>query len=260
MTGKKKDIKVKKPSILNPVSSRSKKVAREKFKNSKLTNLREKMIGRLSAAKFRFINQQLYEAEHRKSNDVFNDGGESFKDYHAGFRHQVKHWPINPIDVIIRSIKKLKDLDKMVIADFGCGEAKLASELPTAKVFSLDLVALNDKVIECDMSSTNLYSSSIDIAVYCLSLMGKELSPYIKEANRVLKIGGLLKIAEVESRFDKIEEFILLMKKYGFDLISKDLSHNLFYFLNFKKISDISKSQKKKLPCIQLAPCMYKKR
>ena len=40
-----------------------------------------------------------------------------------------------------------------------------------------------------DMSHTPLESQSVDIAVFCLSLMGTNIRDYIKEANRVLKIG-----------------------------------------------------------------------
>jgi len=38
-----------------------------------------------------------------------------------------------------------------VVADFGCGDAKLAQSVPN-KVHSFDLVALNDRVTVCEMS------------------------------------------------------------------------------------------------------------
>lgn len=38
-----------------------------------------------------------------------------------------------------------------MVADFGCGDAKLARSVPQ-KVHSFDLVALNDSVTACDMS------------------------------------------------------------------------------------------------------------
>lgn len=80
--------------------------------------------------------------------------------------------------------------DKITIVDFGCGEAKIAKSLDgLAKVHSFDLVALNERVISCDMAHTSLQAASTDIAVFCLSLMGTNLSGYICEANRVLKDG-----------------------------------------------------------------------
>ena len=47
----------------------------------------------------------------------------------------------------------------------------------------------SQQVTVCDMSRTPLDASSVDIAVFCLSLMGTNLRDYVKEANRVLKSG-----------------------------------------------------------------------
>lgn len=76
-----------------------------------------------------------------------------------------------------------------MIADFGCGKAKIAQTLNgnNYKVFSFDLIALNEFVTACDMANTHLYSNSVDVAVFCLSLMGSNISHFIREANRVLK-------------------------------------------------------------------------
>lgn len=73
-----------------------------------------------------------------------------------------------------------------IVADFGCGDARLAKSIPN-KVYSLDLVAQNNEVIECDMANTSLHSDSVNVAVYCLSLMGTNLVDFLLEANRVLK-------------------------------------------------------------------------
>ncbi len=77
-----------------------------------------------------------------------------------------------------------------VIADFGCGEARLAQAVgSTLTVHSFDLVAANTLVTACDMANTPLESESVEIAVFCLSLMGTNLKDFLKEANRVLKVG-----------------------------------------------------------------------
>lgn len=47
--------------------------------------------------------------------------------YHRGFREQVEKWPVHPLDVIIEWIRKHP---KARIADFGCGEARLAATVP----------------------------------------------------------------------------------------------------------------------------------
>lgn len=69
---------------------------------------------------------------------------------------------------------------------------------------------------------------------------------------------GTLKVAEVESRFESVDGFIKDLASFGFIKTLKDLSHNLFYFLNFKKQSNVMK--KRNLPNLTLNPCLYKKR
>jgi len=76
-----------------------------------------------------------------------------------------------------------------VVADLGCGEAKLAAGLPHLKVHSLDFIALKPEVTACDMAHCPLLRSSVDIAVFCLSLMGTNVSDFLLEANRILKTG-----------------------------------------------------------------------
>lgn len=70
---------------------------------------------------------------------------------------------------------------------------------------------------------------------------------------------GLLKIADVESRFESVEDFINGVEKLGFAKTWMDLSHNLFYFLDFKKTEAVIKKNKT-VPEIKLKPCLYKKR
>ena len=49
-------------------------------------------------------------------------------------------------------IEYLKQKPKnLIVADLGCGEAKIAKEAPN-KILSFDLVAKNDKVIVCDIA------------------------------------------------------------------------------------------------------------
>lgn len=39
----------------------------------------------------------------------------------------------------------------LIVADFGCGEARIANEVPNT-VHSFDLVAVNDMVTVCDIA------------------------------------------------------------------------------------------------------------
>jgi ribosomal RNA-processing protein 8 len=50
------------------------------------------------------------------------------------------------------------------------------------------------------------------------------------------------------------------MFNYGFVNTWKDLSNNLFYFLDFKKTKDVSRKDINKLPELTLKSCLYKKR
>jgi ribosomal RNA-processing protein 8 len=70
----------------------------------------------------------------------------------------------------------------------GCGEAKISSSVPN-KVHSFDLVAANESVVACDISSVPLEDNSVDITIFCLSLMGTNVQDFLKEANRILKMG-----------------------------------------------------------------------
>ncbi|XP_044758078.1 ribosomal RNA-processing protein 8 [Coccinella septempunctata] len=224
-------------------------------KSSKNLSLRERMLAKLKASRFRYLNEQLYCSPSKDAQNLFKTDPDAFKAYHEGFRQQVDRWPVNPVDVIIKSLKKMNKT--YVIADFGCGDAKIAQEVQQ-KVHSFDLVATNDRVTECDMAKVPLSKESVDVAIFCLSLMGTNLQDYLKEANRVLKVGGILKIAEVESRIDNVDEFIKAVQCFGFQNTYKDLTHNIFYFMDFKKVTNVKKT--KGLPTLSLNPCLYKKR
>ncbi|PBC29056.1 Ribosomal RNA-processing protein [Apis cerana cerana] len=237
------------------LSKDNKQEERKKKKVNEPQSLRDRMMTKLRASRFRYLNETLYNNESSESKKYFKNDPDAFKAYHEGYKQQIEQWPLNPLDVIISSIKKIPK--QYIIADFGCGEARLAATVPH-KVHSFDFISLNKNVTACDVAHTPLLTSRIDVVVFCLSLMGTNLKDYIIEANRVLKKDGILKIAEVESRFEHIEDFIKVINNYGFKNTWKDLSHNLFYFLDFKKERDIN--NKNKLPLITLKPCLYKKR
>ena len=74
-------------------------------KSGGLSALQQKFQRKLEGARFRSINEKLY---CRKGEDSFQDFQEDpslFGVYHEGFREQVKSWPVNPLDVIIKWIK-----------------------------------------------------------------------------------------------------------------------------------------------------------
>ena len=65
-------------------------------------------------------------------------------------------------------------------------------------------------------------------------------------------------IAELESRFEDVDEFINSVEGYGFSLSKKDLKTQYFYFFDFIKVSNIKNQAH--LKNIYLKPYTYKKR
>lgn len=79
----------------------------KKGKKSKLLSVKEKMVNKLKAAKFRLLNEQIYTTTGKKMHDYFTNNTEDFLAYHEGYKQQVSKWPLNPLDVIIKRINKL---------------------------------------------------------------------------------------------------------------------------------------------------------
>uniref|UniRef100_A0A1B0AUX6 Ribosomal RNA-processing protein 8 n=1 Tax=Glossina palpalis gambiensis TaxID=67801 RepID=A0A1B0AUX6_9MUSC len=249
---KAQQLKLSKATAEKAVSESSKKTNSEQ---DSISAFAAKVKEQLKGGRFRFINEQLYTMSSRKAAKIFEEDPETFYAYHEGYRHQIAKWPVNPLKRIIKMINRLpKSLE---IGDFGCGEGQLAQAVPH-KVYSLDLVSCRNDIIACDMVQTPLKTHSLDVAVYCLSLMGTNLNECFLEANRVLKVNGFMYIAEIQSRFDDVTQFVRQLSAYGFELIKQDVGQNTFYFFQFKKTHNIGLVAK--VPQITLKPCLYKKR
>ncbi|XP_017033147.1 ribosomal RNA-processing protein 8 [Drosophila kikkawai] len=219
------------------------------------SSLASKLQTELLGGRFRYINEQLYSVTSRKAEALFGKDASAFEAYHAGYRQQVEKWPLNPLNRFIKTIKKLPK--SAVIGDFGCGEGKLAESVPN-KVHSMDLVAARGDIIACNITETPLQAQSLDVAVYCLSLMGTDLNEFFLEANRVLKLHGNVYIAEIQSRFEDVRQFVRCLSACGFDMVKKDVAVNYFYFFQFKKMRHVPKTTK--LKPFSLKPCLYRKR
>jgi len=178
---------------------------------TKMSALQQSYLERLKGSRFRALNEELYTTPSQLSLENFSKNPQLFTEYHAGFQAQVQSWPVNPVDIIYKSIIK-NTHTKTVVADFGCGQATLAKRLLGHKtslfeVHSFDLVSPPNSnpynIIACDMANVPLPSNSVHVAVFCLSLMGINCADFIREAHRVLCNQGILKIAEVRSRFEQ---------------------------------------------------------
>ena len=236
------------------------------------SKLQDAFKARLAGSRFRILNEELYTKPSGSSFERFASEPELYEQYHEGFRKQVEQWPVNPVDVMIKTIKSSSDYQQTtVVADFGCGDAEIAQQLLRIKakgdrcpfvVHSFDLVAGNELVTACDMANTPLPKGTVDVAVFCLALMGTNLADFVREAHRVLKPAGRLKIAEVRSRFesknskDEVDDFVEVLEKLGFDCLSQDKSNKMFVVLELRK-NDRQPNRKLQYTA---KPCIYKRR
>lgn len=199
---------------------------------SQLTPLQASMRQKLVSARFRHLNQTLYTTPSAHSLSLFQDNPEMFTEYHEGFRRQVEVWPENPVDGYINQIKErgaVKGLQRKGdgkvpvnetplprtggncnIADLGCGDAALSTALqPFTKamhlrIHSFDLQAPIPLITKADIANLPLKDDSIDLAIFCLALMGTNWVAFIEEAFRILRWKGELWIAEIKSRFGRV--------------------------------------------------------
>lgn len=295
--------------------------------------LQQAFLARLAGSRFRELNEDLYTTNSSSAFERFQSNPELFDQYHEGFREQVKSWPVNPADAVYRWIlsfnrKRVRseNSEPLVIADFGCGDAKLAEKLlkirdersnkkirgkskskskkengagetsnHSFKVHSFDLVANgNEHITPCDMANVPLEDGKVDIAVFVLALMGTNIADFIREAHRVLTPDGILKIAEVRSRFEAstasadnneeedfgqkrhgksggknkfkyskkksddslLDEFVDVMQQLGFRIKQKDRNNKMFILLEFEKTG----KKPSKDAEFTAKPCIYKRR
>ncbi|OJJ46770.1 hypothetical protein ASPZODRAFT_66584 [Penicilliopsis zonata CBS 506.65] len=205
-----------------------------------LTPLQQAMRQKLISARFRHLNETLYTTPSSQALELFDKNPEFFQEYHSGFARQVKEsWPSNPVDGYIKSIKtrgaihsapkrsgsqpdassrpQLRPLPRRpnglcTIADLGCGDAHLARSLtPSAKKMKLklqsyDLQAPDPLITKADIANLPVEDGSVDVAIFCLSLMGTNWVSFVEEAWRVLRGDGKGEcwVSEVKSRFGKI--------------------------------------------------------
>lgn len=230
-TGSKKDAKQKPETAIAPA-------APPKPAGPKLTPLQAAMREKLISARFRHLNETLYTRPSAEAFELFKTSPDMFVEYHEGFRRQVAVWPENPIDgyiadILARARVKPPRVDRQhrhqrdgppptgnkvplprardgtcTIADLGCGDAKLGTTLqPQARKLNLDVRSFdlqtdgNPMIMAADMANLPLAEGSVDVAVFCLALMGTNWVDFVEEAYRVLRWKGELWVAEIKSRF-----------------------------------------------------------
>ncbi|KAJ3183299.1 25S rRNA (adenine645-N1)-methyltransferase [Gaertneriomyces sp. JEL0708] len=224
-----------------------------------LSTLQQKMSQKLAGSKFRWINEILYTKPSEDAVRIFQETPEYFQIYHEGFRSQTRGWSLNPVDKIIDEIQETvakasgkKGNNKggkksgggdIVIADLGCGDAKVGQTLAATanvKVHSFDLVSTSPFVTACDIANTPLPSESVDISIFSLSLMGVNYMDFIREAYRITKHGGTMKVAEVKSRFPDVEGFLVELQSVGWRIVKRDDGNKMFILFDFVKVEPVT--------------------
>lgn len=230
----------------------------------KVMSLREKLEAKLHGGQFRSLNEDLYRNTGAANFARFCREPELMEAYHRGFREQAKKWPRNPVDEVIGLLSKR---ERLVVADMGCGDAKIFEKCGQKhEVHSFDLVATKKCIVACDVAKTPLKNGTVDFVVFCLALMGPSLWDFLKEAHRILKTGGHLHITEVRSRFDEqhdgLNAFERSLKALGFDKHKPTdaTSNTMFATFHYKKTA--RPIDLKALDSINFSfkVCLYKKR
>ena len=180
------------------------------------------------------INSELSETTHKR----MQNHPEEWLDYHRKLKEKRKTWSVDPLEELISRVKMMSS--KLKIGDFGCGEAKLMEQIGSDRVISFDHVAVNDKVKVCDVKSVSKYvdDASLEVAVFSLSLMGKNWRDYIVEAKRCLPTRGSMLIAETTvslAEGGRLSELRNMIKEHGF-AIDLDEERGDFTFIEATKM------------------------
>lgn len=220
----------------------------------------DKAAAQLAGGRFRWLNEALYTRDGSGAWALLSGEPAMFAEYHEGFRKQTAAWPRQPLDECIAWLRRCPTT--WAVADFGCGDARLAAAAPQATVHSFDLVAAAPGVVACDMCAVPLPDGAVQAAVFCLSLMGTDYGLALAEAHRVLAPRGALWIAEVRSRFEGaqggVDAFVRALAALGFTLRSRDESDTMFAVLRLVKADAPGSAKPPRWPALKA--CEYKRR
>ena len=181
---------------------------------------------------FSKLNRKINTENSKTTHGRMLKNPDEWKEYHRQYREARKTWNVIPYEVWIDKIKKMAP--NLIIGDFGCGEAKIAEAIGN-RVKNFDHVSIDPSVESCDMKSVQVESGTLNVAVFSLSLMGKDWQAYLKEAARCLSVGGDLFISETtNSLTERLEKLRDVIQENGFEIFS-DYEKAQFTFIEASK-------------------------
>lgn len=127
-------------SAAKPSTSESPLPSKSSSSNASLTPLQSKLSSKLSSAKFRWLNEQLYSlpsadgaqlmASSIAAESAGGAGATAFDAYHDAHRQQTAAWPVPPLPLLAQKLREDESLGEgAVVLDLGCGDAELARSL-----------------------------------------------------------------------------------------------------------------------------------
>ncbi len=169
---------------------------------------------------FSKMNNRWYASASDSTHARLASNPEEWAHYHTMYRQLREAWPVVPYK---EEIRWLSEREGLVVGDFGCGEALVAAAVSDRhQVHSFDHVAINDSVVACDIAHVPLENGALDVAIFCLSLMGANLTDYVREGHRCLRLDGRLHIWEPASYFDDVSKFCSQLGRLGFDVMAPE--------------------------------------
>lgn len=171
---------------------------------------------------FSRMNNRWYSSGSDATHARLTSNPEEWAHYHTMYREIRQSWPVVPFQEEIRWLSE-PEREGLVVGDFGCGEAFIAAAVSDRhQVHSFDHVAIKDSVVACDIARVPLEDGALDVAIFCLSLMGSNFTDYVREAHRCLRLDGWLHLWEPTAYFDDVTKFCSKLRRLGFDVMAPE--------------------------------------
>lgn len=191
----------------------------------------ERVRKRYNPGDFTKFHQNWALEKSSTTHEKFKNDPSLWRYYHDMMDEHSSKWSEQPYRVISSNIRR----SEWLIADLGCGQNRLRLELPMNKIEAFDHVAIDDSVIECDISRLPVEDERYDAVVMSLSLMGRNQLDYLKEAYRVLKHKQWLYVAEPKGKWNgNGEELVQILRGVGFGCQGFRMTEDFIYVEGWK--------------------------